>query len=185
MTKTERVLRRLLVSAKTVDIVTRAINIMLRNDIAARNAADRGRPAAGESHFYSTAKQNCPAQNDRRECNCFRGPARFHNSRSHSRRCVLPSIIFRLHGENAEMLSLRRTCDPHLSGSYIRTYVRTVRIELPDDGLDDRSSGRHVTSSNRHLRKIPRHLGSRDFRVRLLRGHNGPLDKLYVYTCRV
>jgi len=43
----------------------------------------------------------------------------------------------------------------------------TVSIELPDDGLDDRSSGRHVTPSNRHLRnRIPRYLGSRDFRVR-------------------
>lgn len=39
----------------------------------------------------------------------------------------------------------------------------TVRIELSDDGLDDRSSGRHVTSSNRHLRKrIFRYLDSRE-----------------------
>lgn len=42
----------------------------------------------------------------------------------------------------------------------------TVRIELSDDGLDDRSSGRHVTSSNRHLRnRIFGYLDSRDFRV--------------------
>lgn len=53
----------------------------------------------------------------------------------------------------------------------------TVRIELSDDGLDDRSSGRHVTSSNRHLRKrIFRYLDSRETPAfdRVTLGRNGP-----------
>lgn len=151
-----------------VIIIIRIINIMLCNgiDIAEMKCDSRTALCRIAWNFYSLFfyANKLPAENDRRGYNYF---IIFHGNFREINIAILKKIHRWLLQWNLWSTRSRPRDWPRL----------TVRIELSDDGLDDRSSGRHVTSSNRHLRKrIFRYLDSRETSAldRETLGRNGP-----------